>query len=538
MMFKSKLYRLIVALLCVLCTGVVTISCESGLDGLNDNPNAPTDVPSELILPQSQQRSVDRLYSMSGLNGYIGAIWAQSYAKIQYTEEDRYDFSGRISLINDLWESFYSTSLKDLYAIRDKASESGNSNQEAVAEIMIAWNYQVITDLWGDVPFSEAVQGLTDNAENRIINPAYDQQSDIYSGLLTMLEEAAGKIDVSSSPYGSEDLIYGGDMAKWQKFANSLRLRILMRMSQIDESAASSGINSILTSGAPIFESHADNAQLAYLPYPNNNPVNDFSRTREDHKISHTTLTWLDQLNDPRMRVYAVPMRNQDAEPTTAIYTDERGFNYQGVINGAGNNSIDLPSASTMGHYFLSPTSPGRIMTYNEVLFIRAEAAARGWTSEDARSLYNQAVSESMRLYTQDQLDPVLGSFPGDAAFNHQGFIASEFPSGITEQEITDYLVQADVAWNTGEGWSEANKQKLAVQKWLGLYSQGLETWYEWRRLGYPELEPGPEAVLDEVPKRLSYPAIEQSLNNSNRMQAVERQGDDNFLTRVWWDVE
>ncbi len=536
MIFKNKLSRLTAALLCV---GVIAISCENGLEGLNDNPNAPTDVPAELILPQTQERAVNRLYSMSGLNGYIGAIWAQSYAKIQYTEEDRYDFTGRVSLINNLWEAFYSTTLKDLYAVRDKASESGNPNQQAIAEILIAWNYQMITDVWGDVPFSEAVKGLTDNPDERIINPAYDPQADIYAGLVTMLEEAAGRIDVNSSPFGQEDLIYGGDMLKWQKFANSLRLRILMRMSDADEGTASSGINSILSSGAPIFESHDDNAQLTYMAYPNNNPVNDFARTREDHKVSHTTLTWLDQLNDPRLRIYAVPMRNQNPEEVvTEIYTDDRGYNYQGVINGDEDNSIELPNASTMGHYFVAPSSPGRLMTYNEVLFIRAEAAARGWTSEDAETLYEDAIRASMMLYSQDQLDAVLGSFPGDAAFNHQGFKAEEFPTGITEQEINDYLAQADVQWNTGEGWSEANKQKLALQKWLALYSQGLETWSEWRRLGYPELEPGPEAVLDEVPKRLSYPAIEQSLNNSNRMEAVSRQGDDNFLTRVWWDME
>lgn len=535
MIIKNKLIYLAAALLCL---GVIASSCESGLEGLNENPNAPTDVPTDLILPQSQERAVNRLYSMSGLNGYIGAIWAQSYAKIQYTTEDQYDFSGRVSLINNLWESFYSTTLKDLYAIRDKASATGNANEQAIAEIMIAWNYQMITDLWGDVPFSEAVQGLTENPENRIINPAYDPQSEVYQGILTMLEEAANKIDVNSSPYGQEDLIYGGDMMKWMKFANSLRLRVLMRMSEISPSEASSGISEIISSGAPIFESHADNAKLEYMAYPNNNPVNDFARTREDHKISHTSLSWLNQLNDPRMRIYAVPMRNQNPENiANAVYTDSRGYNYQGVVNGSVHGSLELPNASTMGHYFMSPTSPGRIMTYNEVQFIRAEAAARGWTSEDAGTLYNQAVSESMRLYTQERLDPVLGSFPGDVAFSHQGFTTEEFPSGITEQEITDYLAQADVSWNTGEGWSEANKKKLAIQKWLGLYSQGLETWYEWRRLGYPELEPGPEAVLDEVPKRLSYPAIEQSLNNSNRMQAVERQGEDNFLTKVWWDV-
>lgn len=535
MTFNNKFFLLTAALLIM---GALFISCENGLEGLNDNPNAPTDVPSDLILPQSQERAVNRLYDMDGLNGYIGALWGQSYAKIQYTEEDRYDFSGRVSLINDLWESFYSTTLKDLYAIRDKAEAAGNENELAIAEIMIAWNYQLITDIWGDVPFSEAVQGLAENAEERIINPAYDPQSEIYQGLLTMLENAANRIDVNSSPFGSEDLIYGGDMMKWKKFANSLRLRILMRMSQVDEATASAGISEIISSGAPIFESHVDNATLEYLPYPNNNPVNDFARTREDHKVSHTTLTWLAELNDPRMRIYAVPMRNQNPENVvTEIYTDSRGYNYQGVLNGDVHGSIELPNASTMGHYFMAPSSPGRIMTYNEVLFIRAEAAARGWTGEDAEALYEEAIAASMRLYTQDELDAVLSGFAGGTAFNHQGFTTEEYPSGITEQEIDNYLAQEQVQWNTGEGWSQANKEKLALQKWLALYSQGLETWFEWRRLGYPELEPGPEAVLDAVPKRLSYPAIEQSLNNSNRLDAVDRQGEDDFLTRVWWDT-
>ncbi len=536
MIFDNKLYKYLAAFI---IAGVFFTSCDTGLDGVNDNPNAPTDVPLELILPQAIENSVDRLYSMSGLNGYVGAVWAQSYAKIQYTDEDRYDFSGRVSLINNIWESFYSTTLKDLYQIRNKAIETEDPNGQAIAEILIAWNYQQLTDIWGDVPFSEAIQGLADDPENRIISPAYDPQADIYSGILSMLEEAVNRIDPDGGSVGQADLIYGGDMLKWQKFGNSLRLRVLLRMSEVNESEASAGISNIIDNNLPIFESHDDNAQLDYLPYPNNNPVNDFARTREDHKISHTTLTWLNELDDPRMRIYAVPMRTQDPEggASTEIYTDSRGYNYQGVINADEDNSIPLGQASTMGHYFVAPTSPGRIMTYNEVLFIRAEAAAKGWTNESAEEQYNSAVEASLSLYSQERIEPVLSGFPGDAAFNHQGFDESEFPEGITEQEINDYLAQPEVQWNAGQGWSQENKEKLALQKWLGLYSQGLETWFEWRRLEFPELTPGPLAVLDEVPRRLSYPAIEQSLNNSNRMEAIERQGDDNFLTRVWWDV-
>jgi hypothetical protein len=530
----KKGFKYIAALI---VTGVIFISCDAGLDGLNDNPNAPTDVPIELILPQAIEISMNRLYNMGGVNGYIGAIWAQSYAKVQYTDEDRYDFSGRITLINNLWQSYYATSLKDLNVIRQKAITDGNVNAQAIAEILIAWNYQQITDLWGDVPFSEALKGLEENPEDRITTPRYDTQQDIYNGLLDMLEAAANRIDPGAGSVGSADLIFGGDMAKWEKLANSLRLRIYLRMSHASEGAASSGIAGIINSGAPIMTSHDDNAELEYLPFPSNNPVNDFARTREDHKVSHTTLSWLNQLNDPRMRIYAAPMRNQDADPTHEIYTASNGLRYQGVINGDEDNSVGLAQASTMGHYFLSPTSPGRIMTYNEVLFIRAEAAARGFTGEDAEELYHDAIRASMNLYTQERLDPVLNSFPGDVAFNHQGFNASQFPEGISQAEIDAYLAQADVAWVSGGGWSDANRERLSLQKWLALYSQGLETWSEWRRFGYPELTPGPLAVLDQVPRRIQYPTTEQSLNNTNRQEAVSRQGTDNYVTRIWWDV-
>lgn len=439
----------------LLIIGVLFVSCETGLEGLNENPNAPSEVPVELILPQAIENSINRLYSMSGLNGYVGAIWAQSYAKIQYTDEDRYDFSGRVSLINNIWESFYSTTLKDLYAIRDQAIVSEDPNSQAVAEILIAWNFQQLTDIWGDIPFSEAIQGLTDNPEERIISPAYDPQSDVYSGILTLLEDAVNRIDVGGSAPGQADLLYNGDMMMWQRFANSLRLRVLLRMSEVNEAEASAGVSEIIDNGLPIFENHDHNAQLNYLPYPNNNPVNEFARTREDHKISNTALTWLAELDDPRIRIYAVPMRSQNAEPTTEVYTDSRGYNYQGIINASQDNSIPLGEASTMGHFFMAPTSPGRIITYNEVLFIRAEAAARGWTADDAETLYTEAVEASLNLYNSDRIDPVLSAFPGDAAFNHQGFNAEELPEGITDQEIADYLAQPEVQWNAGEGWSQ-----------------------------------------------------------------------------------
>lgn len=502
--------------------------CESNFDEINENPNNPTEALPENIMPRAQQSSMDRLYSMSGMNGYIGSIWVQHFAKIQYPDEDRYNFSGRVPLVNNIWESFYAGTLEDLNQIININAESENpdTNTEAMAQIMMAWNFQVATDLWGDIPYSEALQG---RAEDPINSPAYDPQEEIYAGLLSDLEEAADLIDTGSSPFGSGDLIYGGDMELWQKLANSLRLRLAMRMSEVDPETAESVISDIYESGDPVFTSNQDIAELTYQPYPYNNPVNEFSRTREDHKISQTILDWLDQLDDPRLRVYATPVRQPEDV--------ENGVERDGeVYNGVENATADLPGlgeASTMGAYFLSPESPGVIMTYAEVEFIWAEAAARGWIPEDPEEHYENAITASMEMYNDARLSTALSNFPGDQAFNHQGLEAEEFPEGISDDEISEYLSQADVTWDD-EGWEE----QLAVQKWLSLYGQGAEAWYEWRRLDYPELEPGSEAILDEVPVRLNYPQLEQSLNEENYSTAVDRQGEDNLLTPVWWDVE
>lgn len=509
------------ALILLLLIGLT--ACDSGFEEMNQNPNAPTEneeVPASLILPRAIQTSMDRLYSMSGLNGYVGAVWAQSYAKIQYVDEDRYDFSGRVSLVNNIWESFYSRSLEDLNQIRIAAADEDRPNEEAIATILMAWNFHQLTDIWGDVPYSEALQGVEDTS------PAYDTQEDVYNGLLQDLTDAVDMIDVSSSPFGGEDLIYGGDMERWLKLANSLKLRMAMRLSEVDEGTAESVIQDVYDDGRH-FTSHDDNAQVDYLSYPDNNPVNDFSREREDHKVSKTTVDKLQELDDPRLRIYAVPVRSEDLR--------EEGVTYQGVQNGDENNSLPLGEASTMGAYFLAPESPGRIMTYDEVLFVLAEAAARGWLPDaNAEDLYYDAIRANMELYTQEELDRVLVSFPGDQAFNHQGLDASEFPEGITDEEIEAYLEQEEVQWDEGN-WREL----IGEQKWIALYSQGLETWIEWRRLGYPELEPGPTAVLDDVPRRLAYPVLEQSLNQSNRDEAVSRlNGDDTMLTPVWWDAE
>jgi hypothetical protein len=495
-------------------------ACDSGFEDMNRNPNAPEVVPVSYIMPRAQETTANRLYSMSGMNGYIGAIWAQGYAKIQYTDEDRYDFSGRIALVNNLWQGFYAGTLEDLNQIIKIGEEENRPNVVAVAKIMKAFNYQLITDLWGDVPYGDALGG----AENPM--PTYTSQSEIYPGLLADLDQAIGMIDMGGpNPFGSADLVYGGDMEKWLRFANSLKLRIAMRMSEVNSGLASSTIQSVYQ-GGQYFQGHGDNASFRYQQFPYNNPVHDFARTREDHKVSKTTVDILLGMDDPRLRIYAEPVRDADLRA--------EGIMYQGVQNADANNSLPLGEVSTMGRFFVAPESPGRFMTYDEVLFILAEAAARGWITASAENLYYDAIRANMNLYSSDRLGAVLGAFSaGDQAYRHQSFGTAEDPEGITSDEIDAYLAQPEVQWDASQ-W----RQRIGLQKWLALYSEGFQQWTEWRRLGVPTLTPGPLAVLSEVPRRVSYPTIEQSLNRANWSEAVNKfgAGGDSFLARVWWD--
>ena len=517
-------------------------SCEGSLTSYNENPNAPKDAPAKLILPNTITSSMNRQYSMSGLNGYVGGIWVQQYAKIQYVDEGRYDLSGRIGMVDGFWEDFYSETLSDLKRIKDQASAgTGNPDKDAntiaIANVLMAWNLHMMTDLWGPIPATEALKGAEDEA---VISPAYDSQQSVYNTIIQLLDEATSTMVPSNTPFGSEDLIYNGDMTKWQKLANSLKLRAYMRLSDVDESTASSGIQQVFNNGN-YFTSNADNAKLSYQADPYNNPVNNFFQTREDHKISSKMITELKNLDDPRLHFYAMPIEADSAwqylenDHPDGRYPDSV---YVSVINGDENNSLPLNEASNIGHYFMAPKSPGFVMTYSEVEFILAEAALRGWieTPVDAASHYNAGIRASMEMYNQSKMDAALDGFAGDQAFTKQSVHTEEYPAGMTESEITSYLTGPGAF--PAAGTMQERMDAIALQKWIGMYGQGLQSWYEWRRLDYPTLTPGPTAVLNEVPKRVFFPFAEQSVNGQNYNDAVGMlDGPDNMTTKVWWDV-
>ncbi len=466
-------------------------ACEDGFDELAQNPNAPSDVPAEFVLPGAQ---VDLSYYTSyqlGVN-YLG-LWVQHHGSGAYPEEDQY--SPRLNDINVFWDNLYDNSMQDFKHILGKAEETGNNNQRAVALIMSAYGYMSISDVWGDIPYSEALRGT-----EGITTPVLDPQEVVYDGIINDLNNAVGIMDFNAiDGFGAEDLVFGGDMRKWEKFANSLRLRAFIHLSKVDPAKAQAGVVEML--GKPLIASHDETAALHYTTtLGNKNPVHSRHVGREnDFRVSLSITTRMigpgtkaDPL-DPRLEVYA--QRNNAGV-------------FEGVpngINGLGDVGLTNESSSKIGTFYLRADAPAYFMTYSEVEFIRAEAAHNGWIADDPQTAYENAIKVSMA------------------------------ENGITDAAVIDaFLADPTIAYSVAEG-----ARLIAEQKWIALYGQSIEAWTNWRRTGFPDI---PVALNDQndgvIPRRMTYGSVEATTNATNVQTAYDRQGGAELSNRVWWDKQ
>ncbi|MCC9135960.1 SusD/RagB family nutrient-binding outer membrane lipoprotein [Pontibacter silvestris] len=484
-MKKFRIPKYIPALL---LTCLLSTACDKDFEEVNANPNAPETVTPDLLLPHGIESAVD-LYWGSGvtsLGADVGNLYAQYWARIQYTDVDRYVISQDV--VDDSWRDFYIESLADFQRVYELGQESGNANYTAIAMIMRSWVFSLLTDIYGDIPYTEAVQGLDNN-----LAPAYDAQKDVYAGMIADLKAANDMIQVNGSSV-SGDILFNGQMLKWKKFANSLSLRLLNRMlgkadSPIDAAAEMERILSNPTQ-YPVMSSNADITALQYLAaQPNNNPINQNRISRDDHRVSATLVDKLKSLGDERLAVYAdVP---QD------------GGDYKGIPNGlqaSDANALGLSKTSKVGAYFTAATAPAVLMSYAELLLIKAEAAYKGVAAA------------------------------GDPAQNYTDGIKASFQQyGLTADDA--YL--ATTAYKGGtEGY-----QQIMEQKWIALYGQGLEAWTEQRRTGVPALvAPAASTNGGIIPTRLPYPSSEESLNYVHFREALDQQnGDNDMKLKLWW---
>jgi hypothetical protein len=418
------------------------------------------------------------------MNG--GLLFVQHWAKIQYTEEDRFVFSN--SSFTSLWNTGYAQGITSLNEIIRLAEASDNPNYKGVAVILRSWIFQLLTDAYGSIPYKQAGSIKT------YLTPAYDTQKDVYFGLLEELKAAKALLNPAGKPIGG-DILYSGNISRWEKLASALQLRIALRIADREPAKSQEVINELKAEGNPFFTDNSDNAQLVYLTSPQQNPVSALFETRDDYRISKTLVDKLFSLNDPRLAVYAAKTQT----PTPQEYV--------GVSNGLTNSdasNLGFSKTSRPGSYFLQPQAPAVIFSYAELLFDRAEAAARGFTTEDAADLYQQAIRASFRQYV------------------------------LTDAAAQTYLDQPAVKYDAAN-----YKKSIGEQKWIALFGQGLEAWAERRRLDYPQLTASAATVLNgQIPVRFIYPGTEQSLNGNNYKAAVSSQGADLLTTRLWFDVE
>lgn len=474
----------------------------SEFEDMNLNPNEPTTVSSEVLLASGIRQSMTTLMTESFL---LGNNAAQLTAKTLRNEIDIYNWNA----FPTVWEGLYG-SLTDIVQVENQSVEEGNEVMEGVAVVYRSYIFSVLTNAYGDIPYSEAISG----AQNNNFTPVYDEQDAIYTDILSELSRAEGLLASGTGSIGG-DILLGNDASLWRKFANSLRLRLLMTANnQIGD--AGTQFSNIVSAGNMI-SSNADNVALEFLEsFPNQFPTvplktGDFDAVA----LSQTSYTVMNGYGDPRLARYARPDNDDYTAPT-----------FTGAENGSGN--CDKNGSRLGAQYFNDPAQTtaaelglgapeGLVMTYAEVEFLLAEAAAKGWieTPADAETHYRSGIEASMD-YNQVDYAPF-----GYADFN-------------------DYYTNAGVAYST--------TTDIWEQKWLALYFHGLEPYFEVRRwyfesgmsfAGIPFLAPTCENTNnDELPLKFLYPGEEQSLNEANYQDAIDRLGGSNDFNSTTWLVE
>lgn len=483
-------------------TAIVATGCQTDLTGLNVNPNSPsisTPPPPATIFTNAVAGTAGRVGG-AGYQLSMVELLAQHVAQYQYVDEDRYAY--RVLTINGYFNSPYTGDLMDYQQVVNVGKNLKDANTWGPAVVMQQFAFQNMTDMFGDIPYSEALQGMS----GPTLTPKYDAQKDIYYGMIKALTDASAAMG-SGPGLGSGDQIYGGNATKWKRFANALRLRMAMRLQKADAGKANTEIAAAIAAG--LMTSNDDNAKVAW---PGDqifdNPWAGNFAGRDDHRMSKTFVDVLLANNDPRLKVFA--------QPTTADPTK-----YAGEPNG-----LDNPSASPYGTTASRPgaifypgktsygtfgTGAGRatptyLLTFAEQNFILAEAANRGMgglNASQAEDYYKAGIAASITQW------------------------------GGTQAEVDAYLAQPSIAYKGGpDGLTQ-----ILTEKWVAFFTQGGEAWSDWRRTGIPaNIAPGPKATVNYIPRRMMYSTDEQSVNNESLQAAIARQGADAMDTRVWWD--
>ncbi len=471
-------------------------SCKKNFLDVNVDPNNPTKATVDLVLPTALGYTA---YNMGNpyqvLGGFWGQIWTQGPTGSQFQAYDQYSITS--SNFDRQWVNMYAGPLNDFKYIIEEATKSGNKNYAAIGKIMQAYLFQVMTDLHGDIPFSEALQAGTG-----LTAPKFDSQQAVYDGLIKLVNDGLALIDENSTVHpGNDDFFYHGDMHQWRKFGNTLKLKIYLRQAYVRPAVAEAGIKAMYTAGAEF----ADQGDEAAVPFTNvtfnQHPLFAHINSLGEFNIlaSQTSLGSMLGLNDPRIDIF---YRRATAAPNTG--------NHVGILQG---NGRLLPNPALLNdRQFSKPGAavggPGggaaRVILLSEAesYFLQAEAVARGWGTGDAEQLYNDGIALSFLSW------------------------------GLSIAQFSTYIGQAAIDYPVA-GTLEQKIKAIIFQKWTSLCgSENLEAWTEWRRTGYPDIFTisTTSNIGNKFPVRLLYPDSEITSNPNTPAQKT-------VTDKVWWDV-
>ncbi|WP_460880493.1 SusD/RagB family nutrient-binding outer membrane lipoprotein [Pontibacter rugosus] len=478
-------------------------SCDEFLD-VNVNPNSPTAAPIAQVLTSATVNTGFR--NGSDLHRYSSLLMQQFSGQagltVQTREYQRYLIQP--SDLNNMYNAFYAVALPDLEYIINNSE--GNPHYAGIAKILKAYAVSQAVDIWGDVPYSEALKGTANT------QPKLDDDAVIYEQIIALLDEGITdvKATASNSSPSTNETIYKGDRAKWEKFANTLKLRLYLHYSEKDPAFAKAKMDALIASNAPFMASNADNFEMSFVDATaSQNPIHQFEVSRLNYTFPNKFL--VDLMNakaDPRRATYFTDYPFGSGQYKGAAAGDPESIAYsrlhtylRGTLKTALTPDAELRiPASTANNNAYTGAAPIRMLTFAEYNFIRAEHALR---------------------------------FGGGAAvaqpFFKAGIQASMVGAGVAAAAVDTYVT---LNGNLVGSADEMLKQ-IITEKYIANYGVALEPWTDWRRTGYPAITPVSTtiAVTDYIPRSLYYPEAETN-TNPNITQKPD------MKVRVFWDVK
>lgn len=549
---------------------IITMACalffascsDEYMENMNTDPSKAATIDPNAQLTTAQLQTYGDLFMMEIYRNYHYAFTQQLMGCWNTT-----NYGGRHTLDNNemsrIWTSFYTQSLKNIIDAQYRTAEDAEKvNINSVLRIYRVYLMSIITDTYGDAPFSEAGLGFLEGK----FNPKYDKQEDIYNAFFLELEDAVNKIDPTKDKV-TGDLIYAGDVTKWQQLANSLRLRFAMRISNVNPTKAQTEFeNALAANGGVITDASSDAlikymtiafsfGQEAYSDYRGNSLSQLLFGNDPANNPSYLCSTFFNQLRqsgDPRTfkisRCYYDGLMSATSPDNRVDITQEmieKGIDFSPRNPGAyswepwptgydsdickelavNNPSVTVTMAREvepkLANNFLKSDNPGVVMTSAEVKFLMAEATVKKWNvgSVSAEDLYKQGVRAAMDFLT----DNYGCTATTDAEFD--AFIQGRGTFGHTDNQ---------------------KLEAINTQAWILHFTNPAECWANVRRSGYPKLKSPAEYGFGqyltggtEIPVRLCYPVLESSYNKKSYNEAIERMGGtDNWHSLLWWDTE